>query len=44
MRTSQIAQNIDVDILNFRKLFKLISFYKIKLVIIGPEEPLVKDW
>ena len=40
--TSQIAQNIDVDILNFRKLFKLISFYKIKLVIIGPEEPLVK--
>ncbi len=40
--TSQIAQNIDVDILNFRKLFKLISSYKIKLVIIGPEEPLVK--
>ena len=40
--TSNIAQNIEVNILNFRKLLNLIKFYKIDLVIIGPEEPLVK--
>ena len=40
--TSKIANNIDVDILNFRKLLKLIQLHSIKLVIIGPEEPLVK--
>ena len=40
--TSNIAQNIEVNILNFRKLLNLIKFYKINLVIIGPEEPLVK--
>ena len=40
--TSQIAHNIDVDILNFKKILKLIIFLKIDLVVIGPEEPLVK--
>ena len=40
--TSLIANNIDVDILNFKKVLKLIKFYKIDLVIVGPEEPLVK--
>ena len=40
--TSQIAENIEVDILNFKKILKLIKYYKIKLVIVGPEEPLVK--
>ena len=40
--TSKIATNIDVDILNFKKILKLIKFYKIDLVIVGPEEPLVK--
>ena len=40
--TSKIANNIEIDILNFKKLLKLIKFYKIKLVIVGPEEPLVK--
>ena len=40
--TSKIANNIDVDILNFRKLLKLIKLHSIELVIIGPEEPLVK--
>ena len=40
--TSKFATNIDVDILNFRKILKLIKLYKIDLVIIGPEEPLVK--
>ena len=39
---SQIADNIEVDILNFKKILKLIKYYKIKLVIVGPEEPLVK--
>ena len=40
--TANIATNIDVDILNFNKIFKLIKFHKIDIVIIGPEEPLVK--
>ena len=40
--TKEIALNIDVDILNFNKILKLIKFYKIDLVIVGPEEPLVK--
>ena len=40
--TSQIAKNIEVDILNFEKVLKLINFHKIELVIVGPEEPLVK--
>ncbi len=40
--TSQIATNVDVDILNFKKLYKLLKFYKIDLVVVGPEEPLVK--
>ena len=40
--TSQIATNIDVDILNFKKILKLIKLHKIDLVVVGPEEPLVK--
>ena len=40
--TSLIATNLDVDILNFPKVLKIIKFYKIDLVIVGPEEPLVK--
>ncbi len=40
--TSQLATNIDVDILNFKKILNLIKFNKIDLVIVGPEEPLVK--
>ena len=39
--TSKIATNIEVDILNFKKLLRYIKFYKIDLVIVGPEEPLV---
>ncbi len=39
--TSKIATNIEVDTLNFNKLLKLIQLHSIKLVIIGPEEPLV---
>jgi phosphoribosylamine---glycine ligase len=40
--TAKIATNINIDILNFKKILNLIKFYKIDLVIIGPEEPLVK--
>ena len=31
-----------MDILDFKQLLKLIKFYKIDMVVIGPEEPLVK--
>ena len=40
--TSKMAQNIDVDILNFKKVLQIVKLNKIDLVIIGPEEPLVK--
>ncbi len=40
--TAAIANNLDVDFLNFRKLLKVIKFYKIDLVVVGPELPLVK--
>ena len=40
--TAQFATNIDVNFLDFKKILKLIKFYKIDLVIVGPEEPLVK--
>ena len=39
--TSKIATNIDVNILDFEKIVELIRFFKISLVIVGPEEPLV---
>ena len=38
--TENLAKNIEVDILNFNKLLKLIKFHKIDLVLVGPEEPL----
>ena len=37
-----MAKNINVDILNFNKLLNEIKNYKIDLIIIGPEEPLVR--
>jgi len=40
--TSKLAINVDVNILDFKKILKLINFYKIDLVIVGPEEPLVE--
>ena len=40
--TSKIATNIEVNILDFEKILELIRFFKISLVIVGPEEPLVK--
>ena len=40
--TAKLGTNINVNILDFKKILRLIKFYKIDLVIIGPEEPLVK--
>ena len=40
--TERIATNLNVDFLNFKLLLKTIKFLKIQLVIVGPEEPLVK--
>ena len=40
--TSKIAENIEIDILNFEKILKFIKSNKVGLVVVGPEEPLVK--
>ncbi len=40
--TSKIAKNIQLDFLNFKKLVKVLKFNKIDMVVVGPEEPLVK--
>ena len=40
--TSEIAENIDIDIHNFKKLLIKLKSCEIDLVIVGPEEPLVK--
>ena len=40
--TALIGRNIDIDILDFNNIYKFIKSNKINLVIVGPEEPLVK--
>ena len=40
--TEKIAKNIDLDFLNFKKLLQTIKYHKIDLVVVGPEEPLVR--
>ena len=40
--TSKIAENIIVDILDFKKVLNIIKQNQIDLVVVGPEEPLVK--
>ena len=40
--TAKIAKNIDLNVLNFRHALNVLKLYKIDLVIVGPEEPLVK--
>ena len=40
--TAKLAINIDIDINNFQKILLLVKFYKINIVVVGPEEPLVK--
>ena len=39
--TSIIAKNLEFDFSNFKFLLKKIRIYKIDLVIVGPELPLV---
>ena len=40
--TAKIAKNISLDFLNFTKLLEVIRSNKVDLVVVGPEEPLVK--
>ena len=40
--TSQLALNVKVELLDFKKILKLLKYYKIDIVVVGPEEPLVK--
>jgi phosphoribosylamine--glycine ligase len=40
--TANIANNLNIDFLNFEKLLITIKLHKIDLVIVGPELPLVK--
>tara|TARA_B100000795_G_scaffold191779_1_gene146285 strand:+ start:679 stop:1485 length:807 start_codon:yes stop_codon:yes gene_type:complete len=40
--TAKLAKNLQIDFLNFTKLLLTLKFYKIDLVIVGPELPLVK--
>ena len=39
--TSEISENIDINIDNFDKLYEVVLEKKIKLLIVGPEQPLV---
>jgi len=39
--TSEIAENIEIDINNFEKIKNFLIESKIDLVIVGPEKPLV---
>tara|TARA_A100000164_G_scaffold202381_1_gene179694 strand:- start:14 stop:1279 length:1266 start_codon:yes stop_codon:yes gene_type:complete len=39
--TELIAENVKLDIFDFNKLGKFVDEYKIDLVIVGPEKPLV---
>jgi len=40
--TAKMAINIEADILNFNQILKIVKDNHIDLVIVGPEEPLVK--
>ncbi len=40
--TAKIATNLDINFLNFKLLLKTLKYFKIQLVVVGPEEPLVK--
>ena len=39
--TSHIAENINLEITDFDAIYKFVENYKIDLVIVGPEKPLV---
>ncbi|MDC3152232.1 phosphoribosylamine--glycine ligase [Pelagibacteraceae bacterium] len=40
--TAKIAINLDINFLNFKLLLKTLNYHNVELVIVGPEEPLVK--
>ena len=40
--TAKIATNLNINFLDFKLLLKTLKSYEIKMVIVGPEEPLVK--
>ncbi len=40
--TSAIAENINIDILNFKSISDFLRNNNIKIVFVGPEVPLVK--
>ena len=40
--TLKFAQNIEVNISDFKAVLKILKIYKIDMVVVGPEEPLVK--
>ena len=40
--TAKIAINLDINFLDFKLLLKTLKNYNIGMVIVGPEEPLVK--
>ena len=40
--TAKIAKNININFLDFKELLKIIRLNHIDLVVVGPEEPLVK--
>ena len=39
--TSNIGENIELDLKNFEEIKKFVKSSKIDLVIVGPEQPLV---
>ena len=39
--TSEIAENISINLSDFEKIYKFLNLNNINLVIVGPEEPLV---
>ena len=40
--TSEISENIQADINDFKKIYEIVIEKKIELLIIGPEIPLVR--
>jgi len=39
--TSEISENLNIDINNFNKLYEIVKKKRIDLLIVGPEQPLV---
>ena len=39
--TSELGENVDIDINNFEEIYNFLKKNNIDLVVIGPEEPLV---